>query len=460
MKKIIGILLVLCLLAPCICTFAENDIAVVIDGNTIEFDQPPIIENDRTLVPMRAIFEALGCRVDYYDYGESKTVAARKGTKTVFFEIGSDEMYINSETIKIDVPAKIVNSRTLVPLRAVSEAFDAAVEWVEDDRTVIIESKQGAHKIERQVITKTAEDKVDLEIFVAYPLIESDGNEFIDKINEEYKTEAEDIVEEALALYNDCLDNGYYSDEYKMAFTFDFDYDITLDRNGYLSILSAYATYTGGAHPNSTMVGRTFDLRENKELSLREVFNEETFDLENAVAERIYETTLEYSEDEEHAKSVHDAAIEDIDNAGFYLTDNAVHVFYVPYQIASYAEGYLTADIYYDSEYINVDLRDYDWEELEYEIEENRTTGYEWSLTQGSDKLDIELEHYTDPNKVMPGAGGVYKMRVKGIKPGNATVRFEYKRGWEEFPIQELEYNFYVEKDLGVTLIDVKQIFN
>ena len=455
MKKIIGVLLVLCLLVPCVSVFAENDITVLVDGNKVEFDQPPIIENDRTLVPMRAIFEVLGSSVNYYDYGESKTVYASRGLKSVFFEIGSDEMYIDGDAVTIDVPAKIVNSRTLVPLRAVSEALDTVVEWIESDRAVIIESRQGAHKIERREISYKDEGNVDLEVYATYPEIESDGNEFIDKINEEYKNEAEAVVENAIAFYNDYLKSDEVYEEFKMAYTFDLDYEVTLDRNGYLSILSYYSSYTGGAHPNSTMAGRVFDLRENKELYLRDLFNEETFDLDNAVAERIEEKVLEYS-DEEHAKSVHDAALEDIDNAGYYLTDNAVHVFYVPYQIASYAEGYLTADIYYDSEYINVDLRDYDRPELEYEIEENRTTGYEWSLTQGSDKLDIELEHYTDPNKVMPGAGGVYKMRVKGIKPGNATVKFEYKRGWEELPIQELEYRFYVEKDLGVTLIDVK----
>ena len=451
MKRFIGVLITFCIAVSLTGVMAENDISVTVNGELLDFDQPPIIENGRTLVPMRAIFEALGCKVEYWD-GEEKTVFAEKGFDTVSLVIGDNTMLLNGETeIPLDVPARIENSRTLIPLRAVSEALGANVDWNDSDRAVIIESRQGAHKIERKLLIKKVEGKFDFVANAYYPFIESNGNEFIDKINEEYESNANVSITEALDFYNECLE-AEYSDEYEIPFTLDLDYIVTMDRNGYLSILTTLATYTGGAHPNSTMAGRTFDLKENKELSLREVFNEETFDLENAVAERIADKVLEYS-DEEHAQNVHDLAIENIDYADFYLTDNMVHVFYVPYQIASYAEGYLVADIHYDSEYINVDLSDYDWPELVYEIPGNRTTGFEWTLTEDSDKLDIDL-YYIEPEISLPGAGGVYEMRVKGVKPGNAKIKLEYKRGWEELPIGTLEYSFYVENDLGVTLID------
>ncbi|HAL63915.1 MAG TPA: hypothetical protein DCO93_05665 [Clostridiales bacterium] len=455
MKKIIRILISLCIVLSSIDVLAEGNVSVTVNGVLLDFDQPPIIENGRTLVPMRAIFEALGCTVEYWD-GEEKTVFAEKGFDTISLVIGENTMLLNGETeITLDVPARIENSGTFIPLRAVSNALGANVEWNDADKAVIIESRQGAHKIEKKLITEKIENKFDFEANVYYPFIESNGNEFIDKINEEYESNAKVSIAEALDFYNECLEEEY-SNDYEIPFTLDVDYNITMDRNGYISIVTTYATYTGGAHPNSTMDGRTFDLRDNKELTLREVFNEETFDLENAVAERIADKVAEYSDDEEHIRSVHDSAIEDIDNAGFYLTDNMVHVFYVPYQIASYAEGYLTADIYYDSEYINVNLSDYDWPELVYEIPGNRTTGFEWTLVQDSDKLDIEL-NYIEPETNLPGTGGVYELRVKGVRPGNANIRLEYKRDFEESPIETLEYSFYVENDLGVTLINKKQ---
>ena len=455
MKRIVCLLLTVFAVICFNGVFAANDITVTVNGNVIDFDQPPVIESGRTLVPMRAIFEALGCEVTYYE-GEEKTVVAEKGLDSVSLTIGSDIMYLNYETeIILDVPARIENSRTLIPLRAVSEALGAAVEWVEDERAVIVESRTGAHSIKSGKLVYNEEGLINFEGTAVYPVIESDGDEFIDKINEEYKKEAESIVNEDLAFYHDCLNSGYEDYGSQIAFTSEVKYNVTYDRKGYISILTVYSTYTGGAHPNSTMWGRTFDLKEKKELKLRDVFNADTFDLDNAVAERIEEKVAEYSDDEDHIKAVHDMALEEIDNAGFYLTDDAVHVFYVPYQIASYAEGYLTADIYYDSEYINVDLSDYDWPELVYEVEGNPTTGYEWVLAEGSEKLDVSID-YIEPVTELVGAGGIYRITVKGLRPGNAAIKLEYKRSWEAFPIETMTYNFFVENDLGVTLVSIE----
>lgn len=102
----------------------------------IAFDVPPIIENDRVLVPMRAIFEALGATVDWD--GNTKTVTAKKDDIEISMQIGNDILYKNSEKIALDVPAKIVDNRTIVPIRAVSEGLGARVEWNETARAVYI----------------------------------------------------------------------------------------------------------------------------------------------------------------------------------------------------------------------------------------------------------------------------------------------------------------------------------
>lgn len=115
---------------------AADDIKVYVNGAQLEFDVPPMIENERTLVPMRVIFEALGATVDWEQ--ESATVTATRGEDTLKITIGSDLLYKNDTATELDVPAKIVDERTLVPVRAISESFDAKVEWDGETRSVYI----------------------------------------------------------------------------------------------------------------------------------------------------------------------------------------------------------------------------------------------------------------------------------------------------------------------------------
>lgn len=111
-------------------------IAVKINGSQINFDQVPIMENERVLVPFRKIFEELGASVDWN--GETQTVTAKKDDIEISLQIGSDILNKNGEKITLDVPAKIVKDRTLVPIRAVSEGLGARVEWDGMAQTVLI----------------------------------------------------------------------------------------------------------------------------------------------------------------------------------------------------------------------------------------------------------------------------------------------------------------------------------
>ena len=117
----------------------EPEIKVVIDGETLETDQSPIIVNDRTLVPMRAIFEKLGASVDWNE--SAQAVTAVKGEREISLAIGGDVMRIDGEAKTLDVPAMLYNERTLVPVRAVSEALNCNVNWVGEENTVVITTK-------------------------------------------------------------------------------------------------------------------------------------------------------------------------------------------------------------------------------------------------------------------------------------------------------------------------------
>lgn len=115
---------------------AQQPIRVSVDGQTLTFDQQPIIENDRVLVPVRAIFEALGAQVDWD--GAQQLVTAQKGSETVKLQIGSKLLYHNGTAVWLDAAPKLIGDRTLVPVRAVSESFGATVEWQESQRRVVI----------------------------------------------------------------------------------------------------------------------------------------------------------------------------------------------------------------------------------------------------------------------------------------------------------------------------------
>ncbi len=111
-------------------------IKVTVGGEKVLFDVLPTITEGRTLVPLRAIFEALGAEV-FWD-GDTQTVTATKGAQEVVLTIGSNQMLAGGEIKTLDVPARIVDGRTLVPARAIAEAFGCSVDWDGENRTVII----------------------------------------------------------------------------------------------------------------------------------------------------------------------------------------------------------------------------------------------------------------------------------------------------------------------------------
>lgn len=113
-------------------------ISVRLNGSKVYFDQLPVIENDRTLVPLRAIFEALDAEVSWD--GETRTVSAAKADRTVSLTIDDINATVNGEATVLDVPAKIINDRTMVPVRFIAQSFGANVDWDPDTRTVIITS--------------------------------------------------------------------------------------------------------------------------------------------------------------------------------------------------------------------------------------------------------------------------------------------------------------------------------
>lgn len=162
MKKCSSVLLLLCLAWFLSCsTLAYSEqkpISVYLNNQPITFDVAPVIENGRTLVPMRAIFEALNVNVDWD--ASTQTVIARteyllclelqigNNIATKYFRSPSDDFdYETSEgtyqidqlqKITLDVAPKLVDNRTMVPLRFIAESLGEEVEWDNNNRNIYI----------------------------------------------------------------------------------------------------------------------------------------------------------------------------------------------------------------------------------------------------------------------------------------------------------------------------------
>ncbi len=119
-----------------ITVYADSDIGVTINGEVLEMEQPPVTQNGRTLVPVRAVCEAMDLNVVWNQ--DTKEVKIFDEDTLVKMSIGYYNIDVNEGFRYLDSPPVIVNGVTCVPIRAVLEAFGATVDWDGDTRTVVI----------------------------------------------------------------------------------------------------------------------------------------------------------------------------------------------------------------------------------------------------------------------------------------------------------------------------------
>jgi hypothetical protein len=114
----------------------HSGINVELNGTLIQFDVPPMVVDGRTLVPMRAIFQALRYNTSWFE--EQQVITAVRGSHRIHMQIGETQMMVNNNAIELEVAPQIIEGRTLVPLRAIAEAVGAHIHWDADTRTVEI----------------------------------------------------------------------------------------------------------------------------------------------------------------------------------------------------------------------------------------------------------------------------------------------------------------------------------
>lgn len=124
----------------------DCSIGVFMRGKHVDFDKydgvMPEIVNDRTLIPLRAVSETLGAEVEWND--EEKTVTVTYGDNSIVITVGNMTALVNGEEVEIDSPALIKKDRVLVPIRIIAEALGLKVEWDSESNSVIVDEEKPA----------------------------------------------------------------------------------------------------------------------------------------------------------------------------------------------------------------------------------------------------------------------------------------------------------------------------
>lgn len=214
MKKIYVLTLMLAMSTFSCNAMAEDNIAVVVNGQSVDFsgDQAPIIQNGRTLVPFRAVFEQMGAEVEWFN--DIQLCETSYGGVTVGIVIGSNVVSLgDGAEIESDVPAQIINGRTMVPLRVLSESIGAKVDWDNSSRTVTITtpdtSAQAPESVDYTTASSSAKnDNTGLVINYEYPVI-SNQYAMADTLNNNIK--------QGIALVAEQRANTYEGDSKSLA---------------------------------------------------------------------------------------------------------------------------------------------------------------------------------------------------------------------------------------------------
>lgn len=163
MKKYLKVFLILLLVVSFIVVSpktisASGNIKVLLEGKELSFDVPPQIIEGRTMLPLRAIFEALGLKVGWDD--ATRVITGTAEGIEIILKLDSKEAKVKGMNRTLDVPAKSINGRTLVPVRFIAESLDMDVNWNQESKTVIINKSSEIVKFKDPNFEKAVRDNI------------------------------------------------------------------------------------------------------------------------------------------------------------------------------------------------------------------------------------------------------------------------------------------------------------
>ncbi len=231
MKKFLTLLLSFGIMVSAAHASAERNVEIYIDGELLQCEVSPVNINGRVLVPMRTIFEALGAEVSWD--GAGRTVWASRNGEFICVPLdsnilstgvnNSDGAAVWVDRFELDVPARIIDDYTYVPVRAVSETLGSNVSWDGVTQRVTIDSRKnvegvvyyssdsdyqklylvGKNGIGRR---KLSDNSVcELEMYDGYVYYISKDNKFLYRAND---SEGESLLIDK-SINKIAVDNGY-----------------------------------------------------------------------------------------------------------------------------------------------------------------------------------------------------------------------------------------------------------
>lgn len=144
-------------------TSANGAICVLINEIPVVFDVQPQIIDGRTMVPMRKIFESLGAVVTWD--AATQSVTGKKDDIIINMSIDSKVMFKNGVPRNLDVPPTLIDSRTLVPVRAIAESFNCDVQWIAETQTVKITTSPTTLIVKPTLSATEISEKVSPSVF-------------------------------------------------------------------------------------------------------------------------------------------------------------------------------------------------------------------------------------------------------------------------------------------------------
>lgn len=324
MKKILlGSLMALCIAVPAL---AHPPITVYVDQQEVVFsDQAPVIVDDRTLVPMRRIFEAMDASVTWDE--PSQTITSTRGSDVVTMTIGKTQVYKNGQVVyTMDVPAQIMQDRTMVPIRAVAVAFGANVAW-DGVHYVIDISTDGTSTAGGNISKQIHADDGTLLATVSLTYLPLASDSIVaDKINKNIYDQmaqkaavmTEQLETAAKAAYN--KNSAVFQPYYYMG-----TYQAKGEDSDFASVVLEERTFLGGVE-TKTLSADTYNMKNGSAAPLTDIVTDSEKELET-LAEKGFAAIIQENPDAFYSDA-RDRLEKNLEDVGFYLDKNTV-VFYL-----------------------------------------------------------------------------------------------------------------------------------
>lgn len=262
MKKmtalIAGAMLSAAMLVPAYAGLPE--INIEFNGEIVETEQPPVIEDGRILVPFRFFADTFGAKTSWD--AKTKTVTCTYGGTTISMTAYSKVMKLNGQNIAVEVPVDIVNDRVMVPIRIIATGFGANVSWDANSRTAIVNT--GDVHFNRVntagnvsfTYAETASENTDLKASAKYPVFTGDFGSLVNMtISGEAKSDVEAFEKECASV----------QDISKCQFTS--SYEVQYNDSGIVSILNT-RTSDKGSGETAVLAAKTYNTADGTEITI------------------------------------------------------------------------------------------------------------------------------------------------------------------------------------------------